>query len=342
MNLSNFTSMFEVAVALNFTFVAVEYANSYTNLLAKHVYKLHDKIEQLFIDLTSTVNEESINSLKGNNLDGSNTITKVQELQRDYNTLQKETDNEKKTLLDEVNDKCHFKSFAFVSLYMALYSISALMFAGFNGEKYHLIDLFWAVFSILSFVFVAIYIAMVKFNFFQKHTMSLLVSIYSFLIIILFSWILTSYIFNDIFYKLPLWSEYAYWIFPITALFPFANFVVFTLIMKRRAASLYKKSRDKINALQTRWNEIKERAGKLAAVNELASDMNNGQTSISVDAIKTLLMRATPNIKVSSVKRTASESNGTSVSAKTIGRRKNSKDNRNKKKRNNNEGTTLA
>ena len=111
MSLSDFTSMFEVAVALNFTFVAVEYANSYTNMLAKHVYKLHEKIKLLFVDLKNTVNKESIYSLKGNNVDGINTITKVQELQRDYTTLQKDTENEKKMLLDEVNEKCHFKSF---------------------------------------------------------------------------------------------------------------------------------------------------------------------------------------------------------------------------------------
>ena len=316
MSLSDFTSMFEVAVALNFTFVAVEYANSYTNMLAKHVYKLHEKIKLLFVDLKNTVNKESIYSLKGNNVDGINTITKVQELQRDYTTLQKDTENEKKMLLDEVNEKCHFKSFAFVSLYLALYSISALMFAGFDDDKYFLTDLFWAIFSVLSVIFVLIYTALVKCNIWQKYTMSLLVSIYSFLIILLFSWILTSFIFNDNFYSLPFWIKCSYWIPPITALFPFANFIIFTLIMKRRAALLYEKSRNKINELQKRWNDIKEKAGKLAAVNEVASDMNDNQLSLSVNDIKEILLHATPNFKVVSNKQTTISNNNDSALAK--------------------------
>ena len=190
------------------------------------------------------------------------------------------------------------------------------MFAGFDDDKYFLTDLFWAIFSVLSVIFVLIYTALVKCNIWQKYTMSLLVSIYSFLIILLFSWILASFIFNDNFYSLPFWIKCSYWIPPITALFPFANFIIFTLIMKRRAALLYEKSRNKINELQKRWNDIKEKAGKLAAVNEVASDMNDNQLSLSVNDIKEILLHATPNFKVVSNKQTTTSNNNDSALAK--------------------------
>lgn len=280
MALNDFTSMFEVAVTLNLAFVAVEYANSYTNLLAKHVYKLHDKITKVFADCINIVDEDSVNSLRGNTVDGNNTILMVEELKRNYNKLKEEADNLKNNHLSVVNEKCHFKCFAFISLYLGLYSLTALMMAGIGSND--ISNLFWIIYSALSVLSIVVYTIFVYNSIYPTKTNSLVSCIWMFIILHGISWGIVWAIYS---YNLELMnlilSSYN-WVVPISSLLPFCNFISFALIMKRRSINLYDEAKRTVEDLKPKWEKIKTDTSKLAAVNELSSDMESMVPKITV------------------------------------------------------------
>lgn len=280
MGLNDFTSMFEVAVTLNLAFVAVEYANSYTNLLARHVYKLHDKINDVFADCINIVDEESVNSLRGNTVDGKNTIIMVEELKRNYNKLKEEADNLKNNHLNVVNEKCHFKCFAFISLYFGLYSLTALMMAGVGSNDVS--NLFWIIYSALSVLCIVVYTIFVWNDIWSTKTNSLVSCIGLFIILLGISWaivwVIYSYNRELMNFILPSYN----WVAPISSLLPFGNFVSFALIMKRRSINLYDEAKRTVEDLKPKWEKIKTDTSKLAAVNELSSNMESMVPKIKV------------------------------------------------------------
>ena len=213
--------MFEVAVTLNLAFVAVEYANSYTNLLARHVYKLHDKINDVFADCINIVDEDSVNSLRGNTVDGKNTILMVEELKRNYKKLKEEADYLKNNHLSVVNEKCHFKCFAFISLYLGLYSLTALMMAGIGENEVS--NLFWVVYSALSVLSIVLYTIVVWKGIWSTITNSLVSCIWMFIIIQIISWgtVWGIYKYSS---ELMIFVLTSYnWVIPVSSLIPFAK-----------------------------------------------------------------------------------------------------------------------
>lgn len=301
MGLNDFTSMFEVAVTLNLAFVAVEYANSYTNLLARHVYKLHDKINDVFADCINIVDEESVNSLRGNTVDGKNTIIMVEELKRNYSKLKEEADNLKNNHLNVVNEKCHFKCFAFISLYLGLYSLTALMMAGVGSNDVS--NLFWIIYSALSVLCIVVYTVFVCKGIWPTKTNSLVSCIWMYIILQIISWGIVWVIYNYCSELLNLVLTSYNWVVLVSTLIPFGNFISFALIMKRRSISLYDEAKKTVEDLKPKWEKIKTDTSKLAAVNELSSNMESMVPKIIIANMGTSVTRTMQKVGIKTQQR---------------------------------------
>lgn len=273
MDLGSFSSVFEVAVGLNIAFIAAEYASSYTNLVAKYVYRLYDRINQQFLECESIVDKNTVDSLEGNTLDGKNTLKSVEEIKIRYASKKKELDDKRNGIINEVGDRCHFRCFAFVSLYLTLYSLAALFVSGFN--EYTFSKNFWAVFLVLSSVFMLGYSFVVRNGWCRKTASSLAVCMISFVVVALLSLVAES-ILEEYGIVHAEWFavlvKHSIW---FSAIMPYANFVVFVFIMKVRSGELFKEVVDTINKLKPEWMKMKTVVSDLCAVNRVSADLKS-------------------------------------------------------------------
>lgn len=271
MTLGDFSSVFEVGVGLNLAFVAAEYASSYTNILAKYVYKLYEKIDSEFDFCKNIVNSSAVEDLRGNVVDGRNTVAQVEELKVKYRNCMETLEARKAGLIADVDNKCHFRCFAFISLYLSLYSLLALFLSGYQ-EYFWAVDL-WNMFTVASVLFVCFYTLFVWVGWFKAYTTSLISGIVSFVFVLLLSFVLNLVLrhfgaMTDLVSK-----EWLMYTIPISTFMPYANFVMFVFIMSFRSKKLYKTAVDVVKELKPEWESMKQTVSDLGAVNRISSDL---------------------------------------------------------------------
>lgn len=275
--LGDFSSVFEVGVGLNLAFVAAEYASSYTNILAKYVYKLYEKIDEAFDSCKNIVNSSAVEDLRGNVIDGMNTVAQVEELKIQYRNCMETLDGKKKELIADVDDKCHFRCFAFISLYLSLYSVLALFLSGYHEFRMP-IDV-WNVFSAATVLFIGFYSLLVWSGYFKSYTTSLMSSIVSFVLILLTSFILVFYLCDKGVLTEEISKEWLMYTIPISTVVPYANFVTFVFIMSSRSKKLYRRAVGVVAELRPDWESMKQTVSDLGAVNRVSSDLMRNEPS---------------------------------------------------------------
>jgi hypothetical protein len=91
MEISNFSSLIEVGVALNIACVAIEYVKSYNDVLCNQVFNLEHKIETAVKECRSKLNEvmdvTTLTNLPNTVIGGRNTEVLKQRLLRSRETL---------------------------------------------------------------------------------------------------------------------------------------------------------------------------------------------------------------------------------------------------------------
>lgn len=273
MDLSSFSSVFEVAVGLNLAFVAAEYANSYTNLLAKYVYKLYDRIGLLFDECARIVNQSAVEDLEGNVVDGKNTYSSVEEIKIEYAGKKKDLDGKKSEILRSVDERCHFRCFAFISLYLSLYSLTALFVSGFSDCGF--LKSFWLVFFVVSLIYMLGYSLFVGAGWCKKATASLNVCMISFFLVTVVSTIATSVLSyfgilsQDWFVTCV---RHGVW---LSAIIPYVNFVIFVFIMRSRSKELFTEAVGIVDKMKPEWENMKRVVSDLGAVNRVSADLKN-------------------------------------------------------------------
>lgn len=276
MTLGDFSSVFEVGVGLNLAFVAAEYASSYTNILAKYVYKLYEKIDKEFDSCSSIVNSSAVEDLRGNVVDGRNTVVQVEELKIKHRNCLEKLEGKKRELLADVDDKCHFRCFAFISLYLFLYSVLALFLSGYH--EYNLSTDVWNVFSAATVTFIGVYALLVRLHWFKGYTTSLISSIVSFVLLLLLSFVAVVVLCDKGIMTKEISTEWLKYTIPVSTFMPYANFVTFVFIMSVRSKKLYKRAIDVVAELKPDWESMKQMVSDLGAVNRVSSDLMRGES----------------------------------------------------------------
>lgn len=161
MEISNFSSLIEVGVALNIACVAIEYVKSYNDVLCNQVFNLKHKIETAVIECRSKLNEvmdeTTLTNLPNTMVGGRNTEGLKQRLLRSRETLTQDIKDKQNALTNDITKVCEVKSVSSICLWLFLYGIAALVLMGFeipdNSENNSLIHQFWITLTILGTLF---------------------------------------------------------------------------------------------------------------------------------------------------------------------------------------------
>lgn len=254
LKLSNFSSLFEIAATLNLVFVVAEHAKQYGSTLTKNFFRSETDIEAKFEEIFSKVDKESVETMPAIVINNVSTESEIQEVKRNIHKLEESKAARINNFKKITDNRCVLTSFSFISLYMFLYSLTALYVEGLNETAFT--KCFWATYTILSLMILCmLYVFGEKENpKWIKKTLSLTNCCVLFLLLIGIS-------FLSVFYRLLAepFSVY-YWTItvPLSTLLPYLSFVVFLLIIKKRLMELS-------TTLKKELNDFAEECGKVDA-----------------------------------------------------------------------------
>lgn len=261
MHINDFNSLIQLAATLSIAFVVVEYAKSYTGIIARNIFKFQDKLQKAIDKCLSHIDKDTINGLKEAILDGRSIKGEIERVKRESEKLSRELENSKKELDKTIMKKCESQSFSFISLYLFFFSLAALFIAGIKESDY--IYKLWFIFSVISGVFIIFswcFGEKTKGNYTLIYN-SLKKCVYFFVCILAFSCIVAF---------LPwLWfidvAKYSWSVVIIfTTLLPYMNFVIFAFMIKKKSTHINHEIDSKINSLEARCvaleNDVKELA----------------------------------------------------------------------------------
>ena len=157
MEISNFSSLIEVGVALNIACVAIEYVKSYTNVLCNQVFNLKYQIEkaakECFDKLNEVMDDTTLRNLPNTNVGGRNTEVLKQRLIRNRETLSSDITSKKDNLSNVIKNVCEVKNVSSICLWLFLFGLVGLFVIGFesgNSIDNNWIHLYWVLLTILG------------------------------------------------------------------------------------------------------------------------------------------------------------------------------------------------
>lgn len=157
-NLNDFSSLFELLAGINLAFIAVNYVNNYTNVIANSVFRIEEFFQEHFSELI-----REIESVK-NFIDGADKTKYDQNRER----LVREGERYIKMLLDKSDEMkqqaiedCYFRSFSSTCLWSFVFCFLALLISGFQSNskigvyQVYMLDflLLFALLSLIYFIF---------------------------------------------------------------------------------------------------------------------------------------------------------------------------------------------
>ena len=276
MILNNFTSFLEIGATLTVAFVAVEYAQQYTNLVAKKVFDFYGRIKNQKSECEKLIDIETIYGLSSSNINGHDTMTLIEKLKRETEIINSDILKTENQLNKIVSEKCNSKSYSAISLFIFLCTLTAIFIAGL-GENNEDVRLFWQLYTILALIYIV-------FSWFLGEKTrdckwidfcSLKSSFYKYLIILTIStiaFLLTDNIELFSVVKNSLKSTYDI-IVIITLFLPFANFIIFALIIKSKSKEIYSSIDLEFEPLRKRCEQIQNDTARLSNVQSLVFEM---------------------------------------------------------------------
>lgn len=131
MELNDFSSLIEIAVTLSIAFVAIEYVKTYTKVLCNQVFNFQEYIFERFENCkTRLVDEETLNHIEPNTIDGRSTMHLIEGAKRKREIISSEIETEKNKFCEIIEDVCEAGNMSSVSLWMFFYGITALFLIG--------------------------------------------------------------------------------------------------------------------------------------------------------------------------------------------------------------------
>lgn len=149
LNITDFTSALELAATLNMAFILAEYANSYSLLVLKKFFKFNEMLERLDTLCRSHIDTNTVDSFVAHIVDGYSTQDKIEDIKRKISKKTEALNKSKQDFLNKFEKGCNTKSFSYISLYMVLYCIFALLLSKFT-ELYVWAFLSWGIFTMIS------------------------------------------------------------------------------------------------------------------------------------------------------------------------------------------------
>lgn len=268
MELNDFSSLIEVAVALNIAFVAVEYVKTYTKVLCNQVFKLHDFIAASYMEcMQSLVDEETLSHIRPNKIgENKNTNNLIEKAKREREKIRKEIDTEKETFSLKIENVCEAKNVSAISLWLFFYGLVALFLFGLklNPCREHI---FWSFLSLSTFIYVLIgwFFNNKSKSVFQDYS-SLRHAIIWFLIVLIICLIPTLFLGS---YLSPIIDYIWQFVLFLSLFLMYSNFVAAVIKVWNKADNIRKEIKASSEQIKNRCSTLQEDVNKLINVNEV-------------------------------------------------------------------------
>ena len=157
--LSNFSSLFELLAGINLAFIAVNYLNDYSNILAQKVFQIEVFIKDNFDNVLEKINGLR-NSVLGLDFNDEKCAHTASKLARDGENHIASLEERSKVVTDEALGKCYFKTFSSTCLWSFLFCCFVLFASGYESINRSYINdlniqktiLFFSLFSYIFFI----------------------------------------------------------------------------------------------------------------------------------------------------------------------------------------------
>lgn len=274
-DLTNFGDLFGFAAAMNIVFVAADYFQSYAYILSEKVFKFQEKVKDEIYKLKNMmIDKTSINSIEPVELNGTSTSALIEKAKIDHGILTTKIDKQEEVLKEKINMLCESKTNSFISLFLSLYSVIALLLIGVYSKWSSFIEIFWIILTILSTIVVVF--AWICSNP-EKHRIKLCslkhcLYLFSLLTIIacILSWL---YIYRDI----SFFNNIIDWVYIYSELFAISNFVVYIFIINRKSKKINEEIVNSIIPLEKECKQLNDDVSSLINVNTLSNGLKKGK-----------------------------------------------------------------
>ncbi len=279
LQINNFSTLFEIAASLNVAFIAVEYATSYTESVAKNVFKFFDKIQEGINHCKKYIDKETIDHLRDVEINGHSITHKIEKVKRESEKISKEIDQLNDSLRSSVREKCQLKCFSMVCFHLFLYCLTAALIGAYEEDTASSIEILWVIFSLLSFLYILSSFILgeimdVATTFFQNIKWNLL----AYIGIVCASLATTHFIGDTLLFHLDFfWNVFV----TATSIYPFVFFLLFIWILKHNSKSINGDIDAKVRDLENKCRELENEVKKLSSVQELSIEVED--TSIQTE-----------------------------------------------------------
>lgn len=275
-DLTNFGDLFGFAAAMNIVFVAADYFQSYAYILSEKVFKFQEKVKDEIGKLKNImIDKTSINSIEPVELNGASTSALIEKAKIDHGILTNKIDKQGIILKDKINMLCESKTNSFISLYLSLYSVIALLLIGVYPKWSDSIEPFWAILTILSTVIVAFAWVCGNPEKYRIKLCSLKHCLYLFSLIVAAACIL-SWLY--IYCNFSFFNSIIDWIYIYSELFAISNFVVYIFIINRKSKKINEEIINSVTPLEKECKQLNDNVSSLINVNTLSNGLKKRKT----------------------------------------------------------------
>lgn len=150
LQLSGFSSLFEIAATLNLVYVVAEHAKQYGSTLTKNFFQSGTNIENKFNERYSLIDKESVETMPAIPLGCGSTEGEIQKAKREIHKLEESKAKRIEKLNKLTDNRCVLTSFSFISLYLFFYSLMSLFVGGLNTTPF--VKAYFSTFTLFSII----------------------------------------------------------------------------------------------------------------------------------------------------------------------------------------------
>lgn len=158
MIINDFCAPITLAATLSIAFVAAESVKSYTSVLCERFFKFQDFVKSSFDECRSLLTDsETLNHLDVAEIgDGKTTVSEIEALKRERESLQKEIDKTAEEKQKRLPAVCEAKSMSSICLFVFLINTVYLFIGSIESTAESFFHSFIGIFSILSLVYIVL------------------------------------------------------------------------------------------------------------------------------------------------------------------------------------------
>lgn len=271
LQLSGFSSLFEIAATLNLVYVVAEHAKQYGSTLTKNFFQSGTNIENRFNERYSLIDKESVETMPAIPLGSGSTEGEIQKAKREIHKLEDSKARRIKNLNKLTDNRCVLTSFSFISLYLFFYALMSLFVGGLNTTPF-----VKAYFSTITLLSIIVLIVVTKYG--EKpipnkvtSKLSLTNCCWTFVIVLALSMI-------SLMFRIPLdIYSYLYWpvVILLSVILPYAAFFIFMMIIRKRLIGLNSELDQEVDAFDEECKKVEGHIHQLKEAYELSVSMES-------------------------------------------------------------------